>query len=266
MKGSLASRLNLARRPFTNQRSLWRVVGVLWAMAVGLMLVNGVLFWSYRSGDADARAELRQLRDSSVDEVAQLRQLRGELEVFDLAAQNEQVAFLNTKIEERTFPWSRLFDELVEAMPSEIRLLSLAPKVKERNTRRRRSRRQDDDNEEGRWMLLSIEAEAANGEAALIFLEQLFTHKAFIEPSLLDEVKHEGQRVLFSLEAKYRLDRQVVAEEEREAQLPTATTVREPGAQSSDEPEIASAVASDPIAEPAEESAPFADEPTEPSP
>ena len=204
MSRHVASRLNLASRPFRNVRPLVRLCVLLWSVALALIVINGALFWRYQSGSSEGRAQLQRLRAEAAGEVALVEDLQQRLGAFDLEEQNQQVEFLNQRILERTFPWSRLFDELVETMPREVRLKSLLPRQEDRRSRRGSRARRRQSEGDGSWIQLGIEGEAASGEALLDFYQRLFEHPAFGQPSLLSEERQSPQLVRFSLQARYR--------------------------------------------------------------
>ncbi len=201
MRETLGSRLNLAQRPFVNRTRVRRFAVTLWVLALALLLINGWLFLGYQSDSSEGRAELRQLREAMAAAEASARDLDRELQSFDLANQNLQVTFLNQKLAARRFPWGLLFDHLVAALPREVRLTSLAPR--NRDQRRRASAKRG--GAEDSWIVLEIAGEAQEDEAMLAFLDALFLHPAFSEPSLLGEAKARNGVLTFNLETKYRI-------------------------------------------------------------
>ena len=146
------------------------------------------------------------LRRQTAAELELLSGQRERLLSFDLSEQNTKVEFLNSTIAERTFPWSRLFDDLVEAMPREVRLTSLTPRsgdLQRRRDRRRQSRGRPD----GAWISLEIQGESSDDDAHWGFVERLFAHPAFVDPSLLSENRESPGLVSFELVARYRTRR-----------------------------------------------------------
>ena len=109
--------LNLARHPFANLRPLRRLGIALWVVGGLAVLTAGWLFVSYLIGSSEKRAALALLEDERAQESQRLSGLRAQLARFELAAQNREVDYLNERIAERTFAWSRLFDDLAEVLP-----------------------------------------------------------------------------------------------------------------------------------------------------
>jgi Tfp pilus assembly protein PilN len=196
---SAGSYLNLARRPFENRRLVVRLAILLWFCGGVLVVINAWSFYRYFSGSTDGRDDLVAVRAEIARESEAARILAAELRSFDLETQNEQVAYLNQRIAERTFPWSRLFDHLAEALPRGVRLRSLYPAREEKGGPRR-----ERELHAGERVQLDIEAEAEDGEQMLAFLEALFDHPAFSAPIINSESRVAAAEIVdFDLRVTY---------------------------------------------------------------
>ena len=183
--------LNLASHPFVNSRPVRRLVFVLWCL--GLLLVAGNLYVYTRhfTGEQDRRDRLDRLVAEEEGERQRLEELERELAGFDVDWQNRQVEFLNLRIAERVFPWSRLFDRLTEALPREVRLTRLRPTIESLAGPEEAVR-------------LQIRGEARTEEAILEFVGELFEHPAFRHPNLASESRRARSNVTeFVLSAVY---------------------------------------------------------------
>jgi len=170
--------LNLAARPFSNQAPVLRVAVSLAVVAVALLVFNITSYRGYFSGSGqEARQQLVEIDGGirALDE--ELTALQGELEGFDLEALNLQVGFLNLRIAERTFTWSRLFEDLGEVLPNDVRLQRLSPRVVG----------------VGR-VKLTIQGFARDDEGLLKLIDAMFAHDRFGQPSPSRESDREGQR------------------------------------------------------------------------
>lgn len=196
-------RLNLARRPFVNLRPVRRTTVLLWALGTMLLVGNVLLYQRHFAGQGEKR-ELQQRVDEATEiERARIDVLQAELAGLDLEWQNEQVDFINQKIAERTFSWSSLFDDFEEVLPIDVRLTRLTPGGGRRRPGRQGfGRGREAPGEAG--VFLQIAGEARQGESLLAFLESLFVHPSFQEPSLLSESTGENGLIAFSLTALYR--------------------------------------------------------------
>lgn len=260
--------VNLSRKPFLNRRPVARIAILLWILGGLLLVVNTVLYAQYLAGttknrellaeiDAEIKAEEKAL-DIAVDRVRRL----------DLGDRNLKASFLNELIAQRTFPWSRLFDDLEDVLPEDIHLQSVAPKVQEREsetkrTRRRmitprearersQRRRQQGDTEREAIDLgaataveeeddvqvieLALVGRARSDEALLDFVDTLYGSERFVDPFLSQEMR-EGREVQFRITTSYLLSRsRTLAIDDAVSQVADAGGPS-PGATSGDDPE-----------------------------
>lgn len=198
--------LNLARSPFTNTRPVVRVTVLLWSVAVAAAIVVFFLYWDPLFG-LEARArELSDLERAIEAEQAAIAETRSRIEAMDLTAQNAQAAYLTEQIRERRFPWSHLFEDLGEVMPREVRFFSLSPVVGDDRDealtpeRARNWRARADGS--GR-ILLNMSGGAADDEAMLRLLDNLFASPDFEEPTLPRESRAQDGSLRFDLSVHY---------------------------------------------------------------
>jgi Tfp pilus assembly protein PilN len=216
--------LNLARRPFVNRRPLRRLSVLFWVGAVALGSINLVLFWGYQSGSSDARETLRALQEEQSTEIEGLEALRAEFRKFNLEVQNEQVMFLNERLRERAFPWSRLFADLEEVLPYAVRIETLAPRIEMgRDQARSRSRNNSaaaPTDPSTKWIALEFSGKARSPEELLLLVEQLFAHPAFASPDLSSESTTSQGETQFRLAVSYRVPSPTASELPNEADEP----------------------------------------------
>jgi Tfp pilus assembly protein PilN len=187
--------LNLSRRPFVNGRPVTRIALLLWLLGGLLLLGNVFVSMSYVAGTGEKRQQLAQVEQQKEKEQRSIQMLNDRFANLNLAGQNEQVDFLNEKIDERTFSWSLLLDRMSKLLPQDVRLTRMTPHgvVDTQSERRRRgapppvSRKKP---QEGR-VTLAINGEAKDDESLLRFVDNLFADPAFVEPDLLQETKQE---------------------------------------------------------------------------
>jgi Tfp pilus assembly protein PilN len=191
---------NLARRPFLNARPVVRVAALLWLLGGLLLLGNVLVFRKYLSDSEDIRGKLAAGRAEIDRQRADVARLEQELAGFDLEGMNEQVEFLNRRIDQRTFSWSLLLDRLAETMPDDIRLSRLQPPTQARGSDVRRSRSEADE-EEG--VPLAVTGDARDEEALLVLMDNLFAHPSFANPDLTRERRADGL-TRFDLTVVYR--------------------------------------------------------------
>jgi hypothetical protein len=199
----LSRALDLAARPFVNRRPVVRLALLLWLAGGALLAGNLWLYWDFLAGRGDVHARRLKVEEAISIEERRISGLAGELAGSDLEAQNEQVAYLNQRIDQRRFSWSRLFDELAELLPRDVRIQSLTPGGSDSGGSRPAARRSADAVDDGR-VLLRIEAEARSDEAIFELVDALFADRDFERPNLLQQAAAEGGPIRFSLDTIYR--------------------------------------------------------------
>lgn len=204
--------IDLSARPFVNRRPVVRLSLLLW-LAGGLLLAGNVwLYWDFIAGRGNLHSRLREVDEGIRIEERRISTLTSELSSFDLGAQNEQVIYLNERIDQRRFSWSRLFDDLSGLLPQDVRLINLAPSggTGERGGRARRTRTTTP-RDPGR-IELSIQGQARTDQAILDFVDALFADPSFERPNLIQQ-RQEGQGAIeFDLQVLYFADRPLEAD------------------------------------------------------
>jgi Tfp pilus assembly protein PilN len=122
-------RLNLATAPAANNRpflAATTLVGTLGLLA--LALLSHAAYSSWQSS--------RELRADTARWEAQIRadrQKQQELQSYfhSAAAQEvfERSEFLNSLIDERSFPWTQIFMDLEQTLPPGVRVVSISPRL-----------------------------------------------------------------------------------------------------------------------------------------
>jgi hypothetical protein len=122
-------RTNLATRPFYNERRVHLVLGAIAALVVAFAVFNVVDFirlsgrGARLGGDVSAgEARVRKLGDET-------QRLRRSVNKAELEAVTSEAHGANALIDRRVFSWTRLFTELETALPDDVRILSVAPKL-----------------------------------------------------------------------------------------------------------------------------------------
>ena len=118
---------NLATRPFYNERTVQVVLGGLAVLVLAVSAFNAFelirLTESQRTLGAhavDAEREAARLRSEAATIRAQIN--AKELEVVANAAREA-----NSIIDQRSFSWTDLFDELEHTLPDDVRITAVAP-------------------------------------------------------------------------------------------------------------------------------------------
>ena len=204
-------RLNLSRRPFVNKRPVTRTAILLWSLGLLLLLVNVFSFWSYLASSAEKRADVKAGQAKLAAARSTLATREAEVAGLDLGRQNDEVAYLNRKIAQRTFSWSRLLDRLSAVMPNDVRLQRLSPRGladerESRPARRAASRRQSLDR-----IALTIDGQARSEEAILQLIDNLNAERSSFEDANWTRESHDTASGLirFNLTVTYLPDASV---------------------------------------------------------
>lgn len=197
----MSQALNLAARPFVNRRPVVRLALLLWLAGALLLAGNVWLYWDFLAGRGDVHARRAEVEEAIATEQRRIAALEGELAAYDLGAQNQQVSYLNQRIARRRFSWSRLFDQLADVLPQDVRIESLAPAVAGEGGRGT-SRRRDLSAGAGH-VLLRMQAQAKSDEAILELVDALFADPDFANPNLIQQSTTRQGLIGFSLEAVY---------------------------------------------------------------
>lgn len=200
--------LNLAGKPFVNRRPVQRISALAWIAGLALALLNGYLYWDYLSGQGAAESGLEEVVSQLEEETALLARASEQLAGLEADELNEKIEFVNLRIQQRTFSWSRLFDVLAATLPDDVRLSSLAPRFG--RSSRPGARRSRTPPEEG--VRLEIRGQAKTSQALLEFVDRLFAHPAFEDPDLHNEQARADQNVIeYSISTVYLTDAVVAA-------------------------------------------------------
>jgi Tfp pilus assembly protein PilN len=122
-------RLNLATAPLENQRRFVLGAALGGGLALGLLVVLSMQVYRNWRSSSEVRAETGQLQG----DLARFREERRALEDFfntpDAKRIRDRADFLNGLIQQRSFPWTKIFENLEEKMPAGVRVVSISPKM-----------------------------------------------------------------------------------------------------------------------------------------
>jgi len=125
--------LNLSTRPFKPYRAT--TLGLL-VLLLGLIAVSAgqVLSYQHYSSLADVSREVEQEVRMSNDELTTaVQKLNEKMASKNAAGKLSEVELLNRLIYRKSFSWTRVFATLERVMPDDVRLVSLAPFIDEKD-------------------------------------------------------------------------------------------------------------------------------------
>ena len=182
-------RLNLATSPLESNRRFALGAIVIGGLAFIALLVLSQRAYSVWSSDRAFR--IRQ--DALQTQVAALQQQRQNLSAFfqnaETVKRRQRAAYLNSLIQQRAFPWIKIFMDLERILPEGSRVVSIEPELVGDNVQ------------------LKVLIGAVNDESKLKFLKALEGSAQFSHIQLLSETRparpDETDRVMLILQAQY---------------------------------------------------------------
>ena len=125
----MSLRTNLATRPFYNERAVQAIVAVVVALVGLATIINLWQVTVLTSRDRALGAE-RAAAESRIDALRrQTSRARTGLDGSRAAAIGDAVREANAVIDGRTFSWTALFNWLETALPPDVRIVSIRPRV-----------------------------------------------------------------------------------------------------------------------------------------
>ncbi len=171
----MRTRLNLATAPARTQRRFVAGASLLGAVAV---IVLVLLSWYTAAGWRRDRVHREKMADIEA-QISQLQRERGDLQEFFARPETVQVrdraAFLNGLIEQRSFPWTKIFMDLEHILPEGVHVVSISPRMVE-----------------GR-VEVKLVVGALSDDSKQKFLRSLEDSKEFSSIQLLSEIHPTGQ-------------------------------------------------------------------------
>ncbi len=110
-------------RPFLAYASLIGTVGIL---ALAVLSVAALRSWH---ANRELHADMARWEDAIRADQQQQRQLASDFSGPSAQQILERSAFLNSLIDERSFPWTKVFMDLEQTLPPGVRVVSIAPRL-----------------------------------------------------------------------------------------------------------------------------------------
>jgi type IV pilus assembly protein PilN len=121
--------LNLASEPFRRDRPLLAGSAVAAVLLLVVLVVQVMTIVREREAAAEAREMLAGLNREIAQVNREVAGLEGELRKPANAAVLERSAFLNVLLQRKGISWTRLFGDLEEVFPHNVRLVTIRPAV-----------------------------------------------------------------------------------------------------------------------------------------
>lgn len=179
-------RTNLSTRPFYNERvvRIWLIAIALLVVAAGAFNISRVLRYSR----SDTRLATQAAHDESraADLRRQAAALRASVDPRQVEFASADARQANDLIDRRTFSWTELFNRFETALPDDVRIAGVRPRV-----------------DRVRGIILTITVAARGVDDVSVFIENLEATGAFANVRPVEEHPDESGMLQSILEAVY---------------------------------------------------------------
>ncbi|MGB7025397.1 MAG: hypothetical protein WBD73_16520 [Candidatus Acidiferrales bacterium] len=188
----MKTRFNLASSPLENNRRFIASAATLGILALAASLFLSLHAIRARRTNGAIRADISRLEDQLQASQREQERLRVALKDPKIVEVMNRARFLNNLIEQRTFPWTKMFADLERILPPGVRVVSISPQM----------------DKEGRVKVMLV-VSAVNDEQKMKFVRSIVASPSFSNVRPTQESHPERVStgsagvVLLSLEAQY---------------------------------------------------------------
>lgn len=126
-------RVNLATRPFYNERLVSFIIAVVGVIAVGVLAFSVQQIVSLSSKRTELRGRIAQADAATNRANVEAAEVRKSIDTRKLKGLAFNAAVANRLIDERTFSWTVFFSLIGKTLPDDVRIDSVAPSIDERD-------------------------------------------------------------------------------------------------------------------------------------
>jgi hypothetical protein len=120
---------NLSTRPFYNEKMVSLVVGLVLLVAIGLTIFNTLQLISLMRERRVLNAHIARDRGEAARITAQADAVRRTVDQPRLQLLASSTREANALIDQRTFSWTEFFGLIEKALPRDVRLIGVSPRV-----------------------------------------------------------------------------------------------------------------------------------------
>ena len=124
-------RTNLSTRPFYNERAVHVAAAVVAAAAIAIATWQVVRIIRFSHHKTDLNAVITKDRAEAEKNEREAAQILGKLDKKEVALVTAAATEANDLINQRTFSWTQLFNELQATMPEDVMLMTIHPEFKD---------------------------------------------------------------------------------------------------------------------------------------
>jgi len=121
--------INLASDPFRRDRAMLVGTVALSVLLLGLLLTLVSLAYLERGRAETARTAMAKLEKQQSEQQAELNRMEALMRQTENAEVLERSVFLNALIQRKGISWTRIFADLAQVMPADVRLVGVRPQL-----------------------------------------------------------------------------------------------------------------------------------------
>lgn len=188
----MRTRFNLATSPIENNRRFIAGSAVLGIVALAALALLSLHVVRARRANQTMRNDIDRLQSRIRVLESQQAALRGAFQSPQAIEAMKRSEFLNGLIEQRTFPWIKMFADLGQVLPPGVRVISIAPRMDQNGKVR-----------------VTLAIGAVNSDQENKFLQLMDSSPAFSDVVVTRESRPAQQsngnsdRVMLNLEVRY---------------------------------------------------------------
>lgn len=126
--------LNLSSKPFYNFKILLLTLFFLYIFSIFLSIYTAKKIYGNFKLSEDSKIKIANLNEALKKEMEEKIKLKTRLNLIDKKKTVEKAEEVNSIIYQRIFSWSKLLESLEEALPEEVRLLSLSTSMADKSS------------------------------------------------------------------------------------------------------------------------------------
>lgn len=122
---------NYSTKPFEEIARYYRIIIILGLLVIAMLTLNLFLYLDYRKESAQLIPERDFLEKKRDDIKSQLEAGKAELRKSENKELFKKISELNRLIESRIFSWTSLLNSLEKAIPSDVMVTAITPRIAE---------------------------------------------------------------------------------------------------------------------------------------
>lgn len=188
----MKTRFNLATAPLENNRRFIAGSGLLGAIGLVALVLLSLRVAQVRRSNAAMRANIGSVETQIASLQRQQETLRQQFKAPQAVEAMKRSQFLNGLIEQRAFPWTKMFADLGHILPPGVRVISISPQM-----------------DQSGKVKVTFTIGAVNEEQGNKFLQAISSSPLFSDVVPMQESRGKNEQgesseeVLLNLEARY---------------------------------------------------------------